>query len=421
MVSEQDRLALSDEMTFQDLPRVHRIFAELRSTEPVAWCPEPWGGAGFWSITTYDDIQTVSRNPKVFSSDGRHGGITLPTPAMVRNRYGLGPERDAEQSIFDGGRSMISMDPPEHNQHRRMIAPGFTPQRLDAMVDGIRRRCVAILDRVAEGDACEFVAAVAAELPIQMLAELFDVPQDDRHKLFEWSNVIIGGDDPDIATSREHVLKAIMEMVGYAMQLYQQRLASPGNDLISMLVHTQADGKPVDVADYLSAFVLLVVAGNETTRNSISGGIQALSMFPDQRRKLIENPSLLPQAVDEIIRWVHPVIYMRRTCLEDTEIGGQKIKAGDKLALWYLSGNRDERKWSDPFRFDVTRDGPRHLSFGYGQHLCIGWRLAEIQLTVALEEMLKRFPDYSIVGTPARMRSNFLSSIKQMQVQLRAA
>ncbi len=421
MVSEQDRLALSDEMTFQDLPRVHRIFAELRNTEPVAWCPEPWGGAGFWSITTYDDIQSVSRNPKVFSSDGRHGGITLPTPEMVRNRYGLGPERDAEQSIFDGGRSMISMDPPEHNQHRRMIAPGFTPQRLDAMVDGIRRRCVAILDRVALGHECEFVSAVAAELPIQMLAELFDVPQDDRHKLFEWSNIIIGGDDPDIATSREHVMKAIMEMIGYAMQLYQQRLASPGSDLISMLVHAQADGKQMEMPDYLSAFVLLVVAGNETTRNSISGGIQALSMFPEQRRKLIENPGLIPQAVDEIIRWVHPVIYMRRTCLEDTVVGGQMIRAGDKLALWYVSGNRDESKWSDPFRFDVAREGPRHLSFGYGQHLCIGWRLAEIQLTVALEEMLKRFPDYSVAGTPARMRSNFLSSIKQMRVLLRAA
>jgi cytochrome P450 len=288
------------------------------------------------------------------------------------------------------------------------------------MVDGIRRRCVDIMERIAHQDEVEFVSAVAAELPIQMLAELFAVPQDDRHKLFEWSNIIIGGDDPDIAVSREHVMKAIMEMVGYAMQLYQDRVANPGDDLISMLVASRAEGEPMNVADFMSAFILLVVAGNETTRNSISGGMYALAQFPDERAKLLANPSLVPRAVDEIIRWVHPVIYMRRTCLEDTELGGRVIRAGDKLALWYLSGNRDESKWADPYRFDVSRDGPRHLSFGYGQHLCIGWRLAEIQLTVALEEMLKRFPDFSVVGPVSRMRSNFLSSIKQMQVRLRA-
>ena len=420
LVSEAERLSLSDEMTFQDLPRVHELFARLRRNEPVAWCPEPWGGKGFWSVTTYDDIQAVSRNPKVFSSDGRHGGITLPTVEMQRNRYGLPAEGEQVEgaSIFEGGRSMIVMDPPEHNQHRRMIAPGFTPQRLDAMVEGIRRRCVDIMDRIAGQDEVEFVSAVAAELPIQMLAELFAVPQDDRHKLFEWSNIIIGGDDPDIAVSREHVMKAIMEMVGYAMQLYQDRVANPGDDLISMLVASRTEGEPMNLADFMSAFILLVVAGNETTRNSISGGMFALSQFPDEHAKLRADPSLVPRAVDEIIRWVHPVIYMRRTCLEDTELGGRTIRAGDKLALWYLSGNRDESKWADPYRFDVSRDGPRHLSFGYGQHLCIGWRLAEIQLTVALEEMLRRFPDFRVVGSVSRMRSNFLSSIKQMQVRL---
>jgi linalool 8-monooxygenase len=183
-----------------------------------------------------------------------------------------------------------------------------------------------------------------------------------------------------------------------------------------MLVHTEVDGKPMDMADYISAFILLVVAGNETTRNSISGGILALSRHPEQRQKLLDDRSLIPNAVNEIVRWVAPVVYMRRTALEDVELAGKQIRKGDKLALWYMSGNRDEDKWDDPFRFDITRDGPRHLSFGYGQHLCIGWRLAEIQLTVVLEELLERFPDMTVDGEVDRLRSNFLNSIKRMNV-----
>lgn len=420
MISDDDRLALSHEATFQDPARVHAIFSAMRKEEPVAWCPEPWGGPGFWSITKYDDIQQVSRLPKVFSSDARLGGITLPDETMIRNRRGpIEVDKELEQrtQIFQNGRSMIMMDPPEHNQHRRMVAPGFTPMKLEAMIPHIRQRCVEIVGTLAGRSECEFVSTVAAELPIQMLAELFGAPQSDRHKLFNWSNIIIGGDDPDIATSPEQVTAAMMEMAGYAMQLHGERKANPGEDLISMLVNTRVDGQEMSWADYLSAFILLVVAGNETTRNSISGGILALSQHPAERRKLVDNPALIPQAIDEIIRWVSPVVYMRRTALEDTELGGQRIKKGDKLALWYMSGNRDEDKWRDPFTFDVTRGGPRHLSFGYGQHLCIGWRLAEIQLTVAIEEVLKRFPDFEVIGEVERMRTNFLNSIKRMTLR----
>jgi len=206
----------------------------------------------------------------------------------------------------------------------------------------------------------------------------------------------------------------------YAMQLYQERKENPGDDLVSMLVASEVDGEPISIPDYLSAFVLLVVAGNETTRNSISGGTLALSQFPKEKQKLIDDPSLIPQAVDEIIRGVHPMIYMRRTAKSDYELRGTTIREGDKLALWYMSGNRDEEKWPDPFTFNVTRGGPRHLSFGYGQHLCIGWRLAEIQLTVLLEEMLSRFPQIEVTGEPKRMRTNFLNSIKTMPVRLRS-
>lgn len=421
-VSADDRLSLSYADTFQDHAKVHAIFTQLRKEEPVAWCAEPWEGPGFWSITKYDDIQAISKLPHIFSSDGHLGGITLPSPQMIAVRQGISMEqlveRNTQFSQFEGGRSMITMDPPTHTQHRRMVAPGFTPQKLDALIPRIRERARVILDGLSDQRECEFVATVAAELPVQMLAELFGISQEDRHKLFEWSNIIIGGDDPDISISREHVTQALMSLAMYAMQLYAARKENPGNDLITMLVNTEVNGEAMSVPDYLSAFVLLVVAGNETTRNSISGGTLALSQFPAERQKLLADTSLIAGAVDEIIRWVHPVIYMRRTAVADYELRGTTIKKGDKVALWYMSGNRDEEKWADPFTFNVSRDGPRHLSFGYGQHLCIGWRLAEIQLTVLLEELLARYPNLEVTGEPRRMRTNFLNSIKTLPVRL---
>jgi len=422
-ISTEERLSLSFSETFQDHIVVHDIFTRMRREEPVAWCPEPWGGPGFWSVTKYDDIQFVSKNPGQFSSDGKLGGITLPSDEMIRNRMKeegieIIEGEAAEGNLFQSGTSMIMMDPPDHVQNRRVVAPGFTPQKLDDLTPKIQERAREILRNIEGKDEVEFISSVAAELPIQMLAELFGIDQELRHKLFEWSNIIIGGDDPDIVVSPEQVRTAIMELVTFGMEQYEQRKEKPDNDLISMLVHTKVNGQPVDLGDYLSTLLLLVVAGNETTRNSISGGILALSENPEEKRKLLEDPSLIPAAVDEIIRWVHPVIYMRRTTTEDTMIGEQAVKKGDKLALWYMSGNRDEDKWEDPFVFKVGRKGPRHLSFGYGQHLCIGWRLAEIQLRVLLEELLIRYPNIAVKGEVNRMKTNFLNSIKSMQVTL---
>jgi cytochrome P450 len=414
IMTEADRLALSDPDTFQDPERVHRIFTELRQEEPVAWCPEHWG-RGFWAITRYDDIQYISKNPQLFSSDGHLGGITLPDQdeidARVKAEQGYDPQR---LDLYDGGRSMIMMDPPEHTVNRRLVAPGFAPNKLTGLEDQIHVRATNILDKIADRSECEFVESVAAELPIQMLAELFDVPQEDRHQLFEWSNIVIGGEDPDISISREYVINAFMAM--YGIDLGEQRKKKPGNDLITMLVQPNADGEMMNTEDFVNTFMLLVVAGNETTRNSISGGVLALSQFLEQRQKLLDDRSLIPLAVNEIMRWVTPVVYMRRTALADTDLNGKRIKKGDKLALWYMAGNRDEEVFSDPFTFDVGRDEARHLSFGYGQHLCIGWRLAEIQLTVVLTELLQRFPDLTATGEVVRMRSNFLNSIKRMPV-----
>ena len=205
-----------------------------------------------------------------------------------------------------------------------------------------------------------------------MLVELFGVGQEDRSKLLTWSNTIIGGDDPDMRADTDHVIAVLTELYQYAIELHAKRREEPGDDLISMLANTEIEGKLMSINDYVSAFILLIVAGNETTRNSISGGVLALSQHPQERQKLLENPLLIDKAVDEIIRWVHPVIYMGRTALEDIKLGDKDIKKGDRLVLWYMSGNRDEDKWEDPFLFNISRNGPRHLSFGYGQHLCIG-------------------------------------------------
>ena len=420
-MGDKARTSLSEAATFQDQDAVHEIFKELRREDPVAWCPELEGGRGFWSVTKYDDIQFVSKNPKIFSSDRIHGGITFETAETRRIRkISRGKEvqdKFKNLNILEAGDSMIQMDPPSHTKRRGMVAPGFSPKRLLNLTPQIRKRCVDILTQISGKGECEFISSVAAELPIQMLVELFGVGQEDRSKLLKWSNTIIGGDDPDMRADTDHVIAVLTELYQYAIELHAKRREEPGNDLISMLANTEIEGKLMSINDYVSAFILLIVAGNETTRNSISGGVLALSQHPEERQKLLENPLLIDKAVDEIIRWVHPVIYMGRTALEDIKLGDKDIKKGDRLVLWYMSGNRDEDKWEDPFLFNISRNGPRHLSFGYGQHLCIGWRLAEIQLTVCIEELLKRFPDYSVKGEIKRMQSNFLNSIKSMQVE----
>jgi len=387
----------------------HEVFARLRRERPVYWNPEA-DGTGFWALTKYEDIVTVSKDPALFSSARERGGHRL----FNEHEQAIGASGDP--SLFQA--SMISMDPPEHVRYRRMVTPGFGPKRLRDVEGRIRQRVTDLLDRIAATGECEFVSSVAAELPIQTLAELFGVPQEDRLKLFEWSNATIGEDDPELRSSPEHMRACLREMQEYSARLWQDRLEHPGDDLISMLVHSRIDGEPMSQQGYLTTFVLLVVAGNETTRNSISGGLVALTEFPEQRRQLIENPALIENAVSEIVRWVSPVLHMRRTATRDTEIRAQKIREGDKVVMWYCSANRDEDVFTDPFRFDVCRPKePTHLGFGTGQHYCLGARLAEVQLRILFEELLRRFPDIEPVGPVKRLRSNFLSGIKSMPVR----
>jgi linalool 8-monooxygenase len=384
------------------------LLSRLRRERPIWWSRGKDGG-GFWSVLRYRDIVVVSKNPRLFSSARQWGG------------HRLWDENTAE--LYQGGvePSLLSMDPPEHGVYRGVTAPAFTSERMRNLEARIRARATALLDALAGQQTCEFVSSVAAPLPSQVLADLIGASDEDAPRLFEWSNVFVGEDDPDLRGTDEHALQCYKDVAAYALKLWRQRLRKPGDDLVTMLSQTEVNGEVMTVQRYYAAFSLYLFAGNETVRNSISGGVLALLQHPEQRRKLVENPELIPQAVKEIIRWVSPALHMRRTATEDTELAGQRIAKGDKVVLWYLSGNFDEEVFTEPERFDVTRSGPGHLGFGHGPHFCQGARLAELELTVLLQELLPRFPDMELSGPFRRVRSNFVHGLKALPVRLAPA
>lgn len=385
----------------------HAAFTRLRAEDPVHWNPEA-EGPGFWALTKYDDVEYVSKNPKIFGSAREIGGHRIFDEIDVAAASGGNADQvDA---------SMISMDPPQHIQYRRMVTPGFTAPRLKAMEDGLRARAAALVDRIADKGEAEFISAIAAPFPIETLAELFGVPASDGPKLFEWSNAVVGEDDPEMRSSQDYIEKCVMDMAMYSAGLWAERKEKPGDDLISMLANSDVEGG-MSMERYLSTFILLVVAGNETTRNSISGGLEALDAHPDQRDAMLNDLSLLQNGAAEIVRWVTPVLHMRRTAVEDAEIRGQRIAKGDKIVMWYCSANRDEDVFDAPFRFDLSRaDAKRQIGFGTGQHTCLGNRLAELQIRVMYEELFTRLPDIRLAGPTRRLRSNFISGIKEMPV-----
>ncbi len=393
----------------------HQTFAWLRANDPVHWNPET-DGSGFWALTRHEDIVQVSTDPETFSSARANGG------------HRIANENDTADESVEA--SMISMDPPHHVDYRRMIMGGFTPPRLRDMEAGIRGRANALIDamiaeQAASGGPIDFVAGFSAPYAIQTLAELFGVSAADGDKLFEWSNAVVGEDDPELRSSQDYINACIQEMAIYSMGLWQLREETPGDDLISMLVRSAKDGTDLPMQRYLATFILLVVAGNETTRNSITGGLIALDQNPDQRAALIADASLLPYAAQEIVRYVSPVMHMRRTATRDVALGGKTIRAGDKVVMWYSSGNRDEAVFEAPDQFDIRRTAPRngapaatgrHLGFGFGQHVCLGQRLAELQLKVAFETLFERLPNLKPVNAPRRLRSNFINGIKSQMV-----
>jgi cytochrome P450 len=385
-------------------------FALLRREAPVSFhaefepppqVPLP-RGPGYWAITRHADVVEVSRRSDLFCS-GK--GIQI-------------PDLPEELNEFFG--SMIAMDDPRHARLRRIVSRGFTPRALAQIEADVKKRAAAVVDRVIDQGECDFVSEIAAALPLEIICDMMGIPESQTRFVFDHTNIILGLGDPEYVAPGQNPLVAAMEsgkaLADLMNELALERRQSPKQDFTSKLLNAEIDGESLTDQELASFFVLLVAAGNETTRNAISHGMKALTDHPDERRKWAANfEAVAPTAVEEIVRWASPVIHFRRTATEDTEIGGQAIRAGDKLVLWYNSANRDETVFEEPFHFDVTRTPNEHVGFGGpGAHHCLGANLARREITIMFRELLQRLPDLEITGPPERLLSNFIHGIKRM-------
>ena len=378
----------------------HEWFTLLRREDPVFWQDED-AGPGFWSLTKYQDVVFGSRRPDIFSS---WLGAT--------NVFDLTPE-ELEQSRT----LMLNMDPPKHGKFRRLVSRGFTPKRIGLLARHIRQLATAIVDDVAERGECDFVDDVAARLPMETICEMLGVPAGDRRHIYDLSNRLIGFDDPDFQDNREEAPAAAAEMYLYAENLATERRKCPMDDLTTILLHAEVDGERLTTAEFDSFFLLLALAGNETTRTVTAQGMRLLIEHPEQGRRLAADMGLLPSAVEEILRYNPAVIHFRRTAARDVEVRGKTIHAGDKVLFWYPSANRDEEVFPDGQDFDVARQPNEHIAFGIGEHYCLGANLARLQLNTIFREMLTRLPDVELAGPIRRLRSNFIDGIKEMPVK----
>lgn len=385
--------------------RWHEHFRQLRKHAPIQFVPESEFGP-YWSVSTYKPIQHIEALPKLFSSAWDKGGIAISNDPDLMEKYGMA------EPMF------IAMDPPDHTGPRRAVAPSFGPSEVAEMKAEVQARTAEVLDSLPVGERFDWVQKVSIELTTGMLAKLFDFPWEERHKLTEWSD--FGGDVELIKESGDVELRmAKMQEMGAAFAaLWQQRIANPGKDLVSIMLQSQAM-KDMPPEEFIGNLILLIVGGNDTTRNSMSGYAYGLHKYPDERAKLEQNPDLIPNAVQEIIRWQTPLAHMRRTVAEDTDMFGPMMKKGDKVVLWYLSANRDEDIFDDGEAIQVDRhNARRHLSFGYGIHRCVGARVAELQLITLFEEMAKRRLRVNVLEEPVRVPACFVHGYKSMPVEL---
>ena len=398
-----DQIDVSDPRLFQD-DLYHPYFERLRREDPVHYRRDGLYGS-FWSVTKFKDIMTVETHPEIYSSDAKLGGISITDRPMEFRRS-----------------SFISMDPPRHDEQRKVVSPIVAPGNLNNMSSVIRERVCKVLDELPRGETFDWVERVSIELTTLMLTTLFDFPIEERGKLTYWSDCatadVNAGGIVDSETKRFEILGDALRT--FTAMWHERAARPPGFDLISMFAHSEATKDLVnDPAEFLGNLVLLIVGGNDTTRNSMSGGLWALCKHPAEYQKLRDNPALITGMVPEIIRWQSPIVHMRRTALVDAELGGKQIKAGDKVVMWYISGNRDEDSIDRPNDFIIDRARPRHhLSFGFGVHRCVGNRLAEMQLIILWEEIMKRFPRIELIEEPKRIYSNFIHGIAEMKVRI---
>ncbi|MER5963346.1 cytochrome P450 [Streptomyces sp. NPDC002057] len=386
-------------------------FARLRQTAPVWWCPQPPGVTGFpdggyWAVTRHADVKYVSTHPELFSSNEN--------TAVIRFNEHITRDQIEVQKLI-----MLNMDPPEHTRVRQIVQRGFTPRAIRTLETALRERAQAIVDeakRGADADGTfDFVTRVAVELPLQAIAELIGVPQEDRSRIFDWSNKMVAYDDPEYAITEEIGAEAAMELIGYAMNMAAARKECPAADIVSQLVAAEGQGNLS--SDEFGFFVLLLaVAGNETTRNAISHGMHAFLTHPDEwERFKRERPAT---TAEEIVRWATPVVSFQRTATQDTELGGQKIAKGDRVGLFYSSANNDPEVFTDPERFDITRDPNPHLGFGGGgPHFCLGKSLAIKEIELIFNALADTLPDLTLAGEPRRLRAAWLNGVKELRVR----
>ena len=392
----------------------HEEFRRLRDTVPVCWQPETevlgWpAGPGYWAVTRYADVRHVLRTPEVYSS-----------------WLGATQIRDPDPGDLDFIRRMIlNMDPPEHNRLRRIVTAAFTRRRLERLTDQVTERARALLAPAVAAGRCDLPAEVTDDFPLANLSDLLGVPEADRHLLLRWTNRVIGYQDPEHAELvtdaggrpvNPRSPAALADMFSYARSLAADKRRHPADDLMTALASASVAGRSLDDAELAMFFFLLVIAGNDTVRSALPGGVLALAQHPQAYRRLSASPGLLPGAIEEMLRWHPPVLSFRRTASQHTELAGQAIRRGDKVVVYHVSAHYDERAFADPFRFDITRQPNDHLAFGQGPHLCLGAHFARLQLRAFFTELLRLAPRVELDGEPVRLTSNFINGLTHLPV-----
>ena len=384
----------------------HQALELMRETEPgIHWIDEGDLGPGYWAITRHAHLKEVNRLAEVFSSN--HSGTQMHEP-----------DSSNTMSQYERDHMLIDMDPPNHTRYRRLVNRGFTPRMINLLEDYLQNRTALILDQVTERGHCDFVTEVASELPLQAIAEMMGIPIEDRARIFEWTNMFIGRDDPDMVADHDDVTRAALDLYSYSHQLQADRRDRSADDIITTLLTADVDGEALSENEFDMFFLILCVAGNETTRNSITRGMMAFFDFPDQWQKFVGDPGrYMDTTVDEIVRWATPVMHFRRQAVHDYELDGVKIAAGDKVVMWHVAANRDPRAFDDPWQFDIERSPNDHIGFGGGgPHYCLGANLAKMEIRLMFREVARRMPDISPAGETKYLRSNFIGGIKELPV-----